>query len=109
MGRRGALEFPNLVHWAQAHGAQDWNEPIQAQRLLAPTIDPYVAQLDHFRDVIRGAAPSLQTVEDGARSLLATLAVAEAATAGRRVGLKERYAALSASFEPIPKDTRTAS
>ena len=75
MGRRGALEFPYLVHWAQADDAQDWNEPIQAQRIHAPTIDPYVAQLDHFRDVIRGTTPSLQTVEDGARSLLATLAV----------------------------------
>ena len=95
MGRRGAIEFPDLVQWTQAGDAQDWNKPIQAQRLHAPTIDPYVAQLDHFRDVIRGTAPSLQPVEDGARSLLATLAIAEAATAGRRIDLRERYAALS--------------
>ena len=94
MGRRGALEFPGLVQWIQAGDAQDWNQPIQAQRIHAPTIDPYVAQLDHFRDVIRGATPSLQPVEDGARSLLATLAIAEAATEGRRVDLRERYAAL---------------
>jgi predicted dehydrogenase len=94
MGRRGALEFPGLVEWTQAGAAQDWNKPIQAQRIHAPTIDPYVAQLDHFRDVIRGTAPSLQPVEDGARSLLATLAVAEAAATGRRIDLRERYAAL---------------
>ena len=94
MGRRGAIEFPNLVQWAQANGAQDWNQPIQAQPIHAATIDPYVAQLDHFRDVIRGTAPSLQPVEDGARSLLATLAIAEAAAAGRRIDLRERYAAL---------------
>ena len=107
MGRRGALEFPNLVHWAQTRDAQDWNEPIQAQRIHAPTVDPYVAQLDHFRDVIRGTTPSLQPVEDGARSLLATLAVAEAASAGRRIDLKERYAALS--IEPTPGNKRRAS
>jgi len=106
MGRRGALEFPELVHWTQAAAAQDWNQPIQAQRLHAPTIDPYVAQLDHFRDVIRGAAPSLQNVEDGARSLLATLAVAEAATAGRRIDLRERYAALSRQIEPTSEEKR---
>ena len=94
MGRRGAIEFPNLVQWAQANGAQDWNQPIQAQHIHTATIDPYVAQLDHFRDVIRGTAPSLQPVEDGARSLLATLAIAEAAAAGRRIDLRERYAAL---------------
>jgi predicted dehydrogenase len=93
MGRRGALEFPSLVQWTQANNAQDWNQPIQAQRIHAPTIDPYVAQLDHFRDVIRGTAPSLQPVEDGARSLMATLAIAEAAATGRRVDLRDRFAA----------------
>jgi predicted dehydrogenase len=94
MGRRGSLEFPELVQWTQAGAAQDWNQAIQAQRIHAPTIDPYVAQLDHFRDIIRGTAPSLQPVEDGARSLLATLAIAEAAAAGWRIDLRQRYAAL---------------
>jgi predicted dehydrogenase len=94
MGRRGALEFPGLVQWTQAGDMQHWNQPIQAQRIHAPPIDPFVAQLDHFRDVIRGIVPSLQPVEDGARSLLATLAIAEAATAGQRIDLRERYAAL---------------
>ena len=93
MGRRGALEFPGLVQWTQAGDAQDWNRPVQAQRIHAPSIDPYVAQLDHFRDVIRGAVPSLQPVEDGARSLMATLAIAEAAATGRRVDLRDRYKA----------------
>ncbi|MCP3472026.1 Gfo/Idh/MocA family oxidoreductase [Bradyrhizobium sp. CCGUVB1N3] len=97
MGRRGTLEFPSLDQWIQANDAQDWNKPIQAQANHAGSIDPYVAQLDHFRDVIRGVATSLQPVEDGARSLLVTLAIAEAATSGRRIDLRERYAALSTS------------
>jgi predicted dehydrogenase len=109
MGRRGALEFPGLVQWAQANDAQDWNKPIQAQHVHATSIDPYVAQLDHFRDIIRGTAPSLQPVEDGARSLIATLAIAEAAAGGRRIDLRDRYAALSASIEPTSKDKRRAS
>jgi len=94
MGSSGALEFPNLVQWSQANGAQDWNQPVQAQRLHTTTINPYRAQLDHFRDVICGAAPSLQTVEDGARTLIATLAVTEAAATGRRIDLRDRYDAL---------------
>jgi predicted dehydrogenase len=94
LGRRGAIEFPALVQWSQAGGAQDWNQPIQAQRIPATSLDPYVAQLDHFHDIIRGTAPSLQPVEDGARSLIATLAVAEAAAGGRRIDLRDRYAAL---------------
>jgi predicted dehydrogenase len=94
IGSHGALEFPELVHWSQANGAQTWNRPIQAQRIHAPSIDPYIAQLDHFRDVINGATPSLQTVEDGARTLIATLAVTEAAATGRRIDLRDRYDAL---------------
>ena len=95
LGRSGSIEFPALVHWSQAEGAQDWNKPIQAQRIHASSVDPYVAQLDHFRDIIRGKAQSLQPVEDGARSLIATLAVAEAAAGGRRVDLRNRYDALA--------------
>lgn len=95
LGRSGSIEFPALVQWSQAEGAQDWNKPIQAQRIHASSVDPYVAQLDHFRDIIRGKAQSLQPVEDGARSLIATLAVAEAAAGGRRVDLRNRYDALA--------------
>ena len=94
MGRRGSIEFPELVQWTQAGDVQHWNQPIQAQRIHAPTIDAFAAQLVHFRDVVRGTVPSLQPVEDGARSLLATLAIAEAAAKGRRIDLRERYAAL---------------
>ena len=94
VGSRGALEFPDLVVWTQAGGEPNWNLPAQAQRINAPTIDPYVAQLDHFRDVIRGAAPSVQPVEDGARTLLATLAVNEASTAGKRIDLRDRYSSV---------------
>lgn len=91
MGSHGSLEFPELVHWAQEGGVQNWNMPIAARRIHAPTIDPYIAQLDHFRDVIRGVSPSLQTVEDGARTLVATLAVTEAALAGTSIDLRDRY------------------
>ncbi|PDS72635.1 gfo/Idh/MocA family oxidoreductase [Rhizobium phaseoli] len=100
VGSRGSLEFPNLVHWSQAHGGQNWNEPIRSRRLLASFIDPYRAQLDHFRDVVRGTAESLLTVEDGARTLIATLAVTEAAISGNRIDLRDRYEALAAGEFP---------
>lgn len=95
LGSRGAIEFPALVQWSQAHDAQDWNQPVLARRIHATSIDPYVVQLDHLRDVVRGTVPSLQPVEDGARTLIATLAVAEAGATGRRIDLADRYAALS--------------
>jgi len=94
VGSRGALEFPHLTVWTQAGGEPNWNRPVQAQRIDIPTIDPYVAQLDHFRDLIRGTAASVQPVEDGARTLIATLAVAEASAAGKRIDLRDRYSAV---------------
>jgi predicted dehydrogenase len=105
LGRRGSIEFPALVQWSQAGNAQDWNKPIQAQRIHASSIDPYVAQLDHFRDIIGETTQSLQPVEDGARSLIATLAVAEAASGGRRVDLRNRYETLA----PTEPDKQRAS
>ncbi|SMF12026.1 Predicted dehydrogenase [Tistlia consotensis] len=95
-GSLGALEFPDLVRWSQPGGPPSWNRAVLAQRLPAPTLDPYVAQLDHFRDVIRGEADSLQSVEDGTRTLIATLAVSEAAGTGARIDLRPRYEALAA-------------
>jgi predicted dehydrogenase len=86
MGSKGALEFPNLVHWSQA-GAPTWNQPIQSRAIHAPSLDPYIAQLDHLRDVIQGKTASIQTVDDGARSLRATLAITEAAARGTRISL----------------------
>ncbi|AOF93390.1 Gfo/Idh/MocA family oxidoreductase [Sinorhizobium sp. RAC02] len=96
LGSRGSLEFPNLVRWNQEPGERGWNQPVRAQRLFATTIDPYVAQLDHFRDVICGAVMSLQSVDDGARTLIATLAVTEAARRKTRIELQPRYENLAA-------------
>jgi len=80
IGRKGAIEFPTLVQWTQAGDVQDWNQAIEAQRLPTGRVDPFMAQLDHLRDVVRGLVPSLQDVEDGARTLAATLAVTEEAS-----------------------------
>lgn len=96
LGSRGSLEFPNLVRWDQEADARSWNEPVRSQRLFATTIDPYIAQLDHFRDVIQGTAASLQSVDDGARTLVATLAVTEAARRKTRIDLRARYENLAA-------------
>ncbi|WP_202307142.1 MULTISPECIES: Gfo/Idh/MocA family protein [unclassified Mesorhizobium] len=106
IGSHGSLEFPTLVRWGQTDGARSWNRPVISQRLFATTIDPYLAQLNHFRDVIRGAASTMQSVEDGARTLIATLAVTEAAATGARIDLRDRYEALSGAFASSPAHAR---
>lgn len=88
IGTRGALEFPGLILWSQRQDPPSWNEPVEARALHAWRRDPYIAQLSHFRDVLRGEASSLQPVEDGARTLAATLAVGEASGSGRRAAVR---------------------
>jgi predicted dehydrogenase len=92
VGTAGALESPGMILWSQKASDPDWNKPIVAQALLAGRRDPYPAQLDHFRDVVRGKAASIQTVDDASRTLVATLAVREAAAAGVTVRIADRLA-----------------
>jgi predicted dehydrogenase len=96
LGTKGSLESPGMVLWTQADASPDWNKPIMKRRLKRDGREPYAAQLSHFRDVIRNGAPSVQTVEDGTRTLIATLAVRESAANGTVVQLADAYAKLGA-------------
>ena len=58
---------------------------IQGYDSVALKADPYTAQLLHFAAVIRGEEAPLCSALDGQRTLQATLAVLEAATAGAPV------------------------
>jgi predicted dehydrogenase len=91
IGTKGSLESPGLVLWSQADPSPDWSKPILARALHSGGRDPYAAQLSHFRDMIRSGAPSVQPVEDGARTLIATLAVRESADRGAVVRLADSY------------------
>jgi predicted dehydrogenase len=95
LGTEGALEAPVLKLWRQTDPVPTWHHPITAQALSGGMADPYHVQLTHFRDVMRGATPSIQTVADGARTLVATLAVREASARGATIDLMDRYAPFS--------------
>jgi predicted dehydrogenase len=83
-GTEGALALPSLQYWRYA-GARGWGEPLASETLAHNRLDPLVAQLDHFCQVIRGTAEPLITGRDGARSLAVATAVHAAALGGRQV------------------------
>lgn len=66
MGNAGAVSFPSLTLWT----GQDWSTPATAQAPapLPKTQAPLEAQLDHFVDVMDGAAPMID-VADATRTL----------------------------------------
>ena len=78
--------MPSLRLW-RYEGAQDWRAPLPEERLAVEEADPIRVQAAHFADVIRGRAEPLITARDAARTLEATLAVAEAAACGGEVVL----------------------
>jgi predicted dehydrogenase len=85
-GTDGALAVPSLRLWRYG-GAKGWESPLPQQRLAAEKADPIRIQAAHFADAIRRRAEPLITARDAARTLEATLAVAEAAGASGEIAL----------------------
>ena len=91
-GRIGSLTVPSLTRWAHADPGQSWQDPIIAAAQAKGVASPYVAQLKHFMAVIQGQARPLIDVEDGMRTLAATLAVEKSGREGRPVTMAEMLA-----------------
>jgi predicted dehydrogenase len=83
-GTHGSLSLPDLSLW-HYRGERSWHAEITREQTVALKADPYTAQLQHFAAVIRGEETPLCSALDGLRTLQATLAVLEAATAGAPV------------------------
>ncbi len=83
-GTHGSLSLPDLSLW-HYRGERSWHAEITREQTVALRADPYTAQLLHFAAVIRGEEAPLISALDGLRTLQATLAVLEAATAGAPV------------------------
>jgi len=83
-GDRGTLVLPTMQLFSHA-GERSWNVAMDSSVVLPEPTDPLASQLGHFCAIIRGQAEPLVTLADGALSLAATLAVAEAARSGRPV------------------------
>lgn len=85
-GTEGSLTLPGLQLWRYP-GARGWHEELQAERRAVHTLDPYMEQLSHLREVAEGRAAPLCSGLDGARTLQATQAVLQAAASGQAVAL----------------------
>lgn len=74
-GTRGALGLPSMRFWYH-EGEPDWHAPIYSRGEALVESDPLVCQLDHFIDVIAGAASPIIDAEDAARTLQIAHAIA---------------------------------
>jgi predicted dehydrogenase len=81
-GTRGSLAIPQLQHWFYDKPDGAWADPLTRRTLPVRHADPYPRQLHHFARVIRGAEKPVIDAAEGARTLAATLAIAESAQTG---------------------------
>lgn len=96
IGTEGALEVPKLRLWrAKVPGEVGWDRPLQAETIAAAERDPYIEQLEHFVRIIRHGETPVIPVEDGARTLAATLAVSESSRLRRPVEMAPVFERLS--------------
>jgi predicted dehydrogenase len=85
-GTEGALSLPALELWRHG-GERSWMAPLERTRLAFQPADPLTMQMRHFCKVVRGEAQPLCSGREGALTLAATLAIAEAARSGGTVRL----------------------
>ncbi len=87
-GEQASLALPSLRLWRHPAGG-DWRDPLVEERLPASTASCYVAQLDNLVDVVRGEADPVVTGREGLRTLVTTLAIAQAVAEERSVGVTD--------------------
>ena len=83
--RAAASSIPQLQHWSYDKPDGAWADPLTRRTLPVRHADPYPRQLHHFARVIRGEEKPVIDAAEGARTLAATLAIAESAKTGRPV------------------------
>jgi hypothetical protein len=77
--------LPVLRAWsARVPGEAAWDKPIVGDYLVPHMHDPYQAQLSHFQRLVRLDEAPVVSVLDGARTLAATLAVAQSSVTHSR-------------------------
>ncbi|MEM6665420.1 MAG: Gfo/Idh/MocA family oxidoreductase [Pseudomonadota bacterium] len=86
-GSTGALSVPDLRRWRHQN-QPDWWDPMGATLLQSHDDDPLVAQLQHFADVIRGAALPVVSGLEGLRSVAVVEAIQIAAETDKTVRLE---------------------
>ncbi|SMG23256.1 Gfo/Idh/MocA family protein [Paraburkholderia susongensis] len=85
-GTNGALSLPDRTLWSY-DGEKGRHRPIHGECTPMEEENTYANQLRHFIDVVNGAAEPLIDAHDAARTLAATLAVAEAAKTGLKIDM----------------------
>lgn len=79
IGTKGSLEFPNLKIWKYKDKGIDWRNELISDLIKSSDVDPYVSQINHFKDIINRKIEPITDSDDGKLTLKVALSILEAA------------------------------
>jgi predicted dehydrogenase len=79
VGTKGSLEFPNLKIWKYKNNGENWMHEIYSKELAFSNIDPYISQINHFKDVINRIVEPVTSSEDAELTLKVALSILDSA------------------------------
>lgn len=87
-GSLAGFSLPDFTWWSHL-GAPDWTKKLAQKTLRPDDPDVYVAQIEHFADVVHGSANPMVTLEDGLANLMLAEAIQHSANsnAATRINL----------------------
>ena len=90
IGTEGSLEFPNLKLWNYDNktNINDWKDKLIKKEVNCSEIDPYIAQINHFKDVIERKIEPLTDAEDGMKTLKVALSILESADTNKTIKIQ---------------------
>jgi len=90
IGTEGSLEFPNLKLWNYDNktNINDWKDKLIKKEVNYTELDPYIAQINHFKDVIERKIEPLTDAEDGMKTLKVALSILESADTNKTIKIQ---------------------
>ena len=87
IGTEGSLEFPNLKLWEykNKNNSNNWKDEIIQTIIDTPYIDPYISQINHFKDVINRKIEPITGAKDAEQTLKVALSILESANNNKTV------------------------
>ena len=79
VGTEGSLEFPNLKMWKYKGKGIDWRDELYSDIIKTSNVDPYVFQINHFKDIINRKIEPITDSDDGKLTLKVALSIIESA------------------------------
>lgn len=92
LGTKASLTVPGMYKtYYPDPEKQGWQHPLKTEQLKIEYKDPYVEQIRHFCQVIRGAEESRTSGEDALKTLEVTMAVMKSGATGKPIDIEFDY------------------